>query len=211
MATLGWSSRRLHRTVCALFFFTLELGWAVGCEVGIGFFGQRTLGELGLISVTLFPSLQTSTQWRSRHHKSDGRSGTEEPSYALRTEERTGCLSLTAINWTFGRWLSFTRRLGWAAGGLMTTTLLHTEDGGRTWLRQLPVPCLPSVSPPCTVRAISFASPLSGVWVGSGALLHTEDGGRNWSRQNDPNILPDYLWDVTFVSPLSAWAVGSKW
>lgn len=56
-------------------------------------------------------------------------------------------------------------------------TILHTEDGGRTWKEQVS-------GTKENLNSIAFVDLERGWAVGRyGTILHTEDGGETWRRQ----------------------------
>jgi photosystem II stability/assembly factor-like uncharacterized protein len=86
---------------------------------------------------------------------------------------------------------------GWACGRL--GTILHTQDGARTWVPQ-------QSNTRCTLASMSFADASNGWVVGQeGTILHTGDGGKTWEKQKSP--VDTYLFGVHFVSPLEGWIV----
>src|SRR5215469_5454321 len=70
----------------------------------------------------------------------------------------------------------------WAVGA--NNTIVHTSDGGGTWVQQ----SVPTTVPPNTMfRDVAAASTLSAWVVGNdGVILRTVDGGQTWVRQNTP-------------------------
>ena len=86
---------------------------------------------------------------------------------------------------------------GWVISG---STLLHTTDGGQTWITQT------ANSP---INAIQFVRPASGWGVGPGGTIqHTGDGGQTWQYQNSGTT--EDLLDVDFVDASNGWAVGQN-
>ena len=93
---------------------------------------------------------------------------------------------------------TITPHTGWVVGE--QGTILHTEDGGRTWQQQNSGTTVP-------LESVSFITPQVGWVVGlSGTILHTEDGGRTWQTQDSGTRAE--LMSVTFLTPQSGWAVG---
>ena len=93
-----------------------------------------------------------------------------------------------------------TEKEGWACG--RWGTVLHTADGGKTWMLQ------PSGTEN-TLVSIYFVDPQNGWAVGEeGTILHTADGGKTWEKQKSP--VPFYLMKVYFVTPLKGWIVGER-
>ena len=92
-------------------------------------------------------------------------------------------------------------RDGWAVGA--GGTILHTGDGGATWVAQTAPPATPDLT------GVTFVDPRDGWAVGAGGtILHTGDGGATWVAQTAPPATPD-LTGVTFVDPRDGWAVGA--
>jgi len=93
-----------------------------------------------------------------------------------------------------------TPQSGWAVGD--SGTILHTEDGGKSWNPQVS-------NARDTLGSVAFATPQSGWAVGgSGTILHTEDGGKSWNPQ--VSNTRDNLYSVAFATPQSGWAVGDS-
>lgn len=102
-----------------------------------------------------------------------------------------------------------------SAGWLLTRggALRSTRDGGRTWAEQ--------TFPNHVVRAVRFADPLHGWWVGEqpldgipdarGVAFATSDGGEHWYEQA-LGVASPARWRLVDVWPRSAheaWVVGS--
>lgn len=80
---------------------------------------------------------------------------------------------------------------GWAVGA--GETILHTDDGGRTWVLQIaclwrpsglrgPCPPRPGGTPPHDLYGVSFVDREHGMAVGSaGYAFFTSDGGQTWT------------------------------
>lgn len=98
---------------------------------------------------------------------------------------------------------------GWAvgAGGV----ILHTADGGATWVRQ-------ASGVAARLQSVSFVDRDHG-WIvggmhdayshrGRGFVLHTTDGGQTWRREATA-LLPA-LRQVRFITPSEGWAVGES-
>ena len=89
---------------------------------------------------------------------------------------------------------------GWACG--RRGTMLHTSDGGTTWVRQ-------ETGTEFTLAAVHFADPKNGMAVGhEGTIMHTADGGMTWERQKSP--VDFFLMDVQCLSPLKAVIVTER-
>jgi photosystem II stability/assembly factor-like uncharacterized protein len=89
---------------------------------------------------------------------------------------------------------------GWACGrwGL----ILHSSDGGRTWIRQ-------NTEVDFTLVSIYFVDSQNGWAVGdSGTILHTIDGGKRWDKQKSP--VSYFLMGVYFASSLKGWIVTER-
>lgn len=83
---------------------------------------------------------------------------------------------------------------GWACG--RRGTMLHTSDGGVTWVRQ-------NTGTEFTLAAVHFADRKNGMAVGhEGTILHTSNGGASWERQKSP--VDFFLMDVHCLSPSKA-------
>jgi photosystem II stability/assembly factor-like uncharacterized protein len=93
-----------------------------------------------------------------------------------------------------------TEKDGWTSG--RWGTILHTGDGGQTWIRQ-------ASGTDYTLTSISFVDSRRGWAVGDGGtILHTSDGGMNWEKQKSPVIL--FLMGVHFANSQKGWAVGER-
>lgn len=98
-------------------------------------------------------------------------------------------------------------RRGWIVGA--AGTILHTEDGGRSWQEQ-------DSNTRAALFHVAFSDARHGWVVGQdGTILRTSDGGRNW-QEVSPDDLPDDLpKDATFMSvkftdSQHGWVVGYK-
>jgi photosystem II stability/assembly factor-like uncharacterized protein len=90
--------------------------------------------------------------------------------------------------------------LGWSCG--RWGTILHTQDGGKTWLEQ-------KSGSQNTLSGIYFVDPENGWAVGnSGTILHTKDGGKTWEKQESP--VPYYHMDVYFTTLEKGWIASEK-
>jgi photosystem II stability/assembly factor-like uncharacterized protein len=91
-----------------------------------------------------------------------------------------------------------TEKDGWACG--RWGTVLHTSDGGKTWIRQ-------DSGTDYTLSSIFFVDSHNGWAVGDqGTVIHTADGGKTWQKQKSP--VPFFLMRVYFATPLKGWIVG---
>ncbi len=89
---------------------------------------------------------------------------------------------------------------GWACG--RWGRILHTPDGGKTWVRQ-------NSGTDYTLSSIAFVDPLHGWAVGDrGTIIHTADGGKTWKKQGSP--VPFFLMRIYFLTPLKGWIVTEQ-
>lgn len=102
-------------------------------------------------------------------------------------------------------------QLGWAVGDKVywrdsignIWTMLHTTDGGQTWL-----PWSQSFGQYDTYYGIFFITETEGWAVGeNGTISHTTDGGVNWEYQSCP-VGNAMLRSVCFVNPDTGWITG---
>jgi photosystem II stability/assembly factor-like uncharacterized protein len=105
------------------------------------------------------------------------------------------------------RWVS-----GWAVGESADGygTIIHTTDGGKTWVRQ----GNPEMIPDAFLNGVSAVDHWN-AWVvgdssgGYGTILRTTDGGKTWIRQGSALSIPDVDFSgVSAVDREVAWAVG---
>ena len=108
---------------------------------------------------------------------------------------------------------------GWAVGSNVEGygTIIHTKNGGITWIRQGSSEMIPDVSLE-DVAAVDRKN----VWVvglnsageggvSYGTILRTTDGGENWTRQGSGSVIPDAgLSGVSALDDEVAWVVGSN-
>lgn len=88
---------------------------------------------------------------------------------------------------------------GWMVGD--GGTILHTSDGGSSWVTQ-------NSGVTKTLREAFFIDENIGWVVGNvNTILHTADGGLSWDQQYAPNY-PD-LYSVSFINADTGWAFGS--
>ncbi len=93
-----------------------------------------------------------------------------------------------------------TEKEGWASG--RWGCILHTEDGGKTWIRQ-------NSGTNLTLSSVFFIDSKKGWAVGEeGIIIHTKDGGKIWEKQKSPH--KSFYMKVFFVSPLKGWIVGEQ-
>jgi photosystem II stability/assembly factor-like uncharacterized protein len=97
--------------------------------------------------------------------------------------------------------LSFpTEMEGWASGRY--GTILHTSDGGATWIRQ-------ESGAQHTLASIFFTDPEHGWAVGvKGTIVHTSDGGKNWIKQESP--VDYYHMGIFFINPQKGWIASER-
>jgi photosystem II stability/assembly factor-like uncharacterized protein len=89
---------------------------------------------------------------------------------------------------------------GWASGRF--GTVLHTQDGGVSWMRQ-------QTGTNYTLSSIYFTNEKEGWAVGDqGTILHTVNGGKTWEKQKSP--VPYFLMKVYFVNEKKGWIVGER-
>jgi photosystem II stability/assembly factor-like uncharacterized protein len=91
-------------------------------------------------------------------------------------------------------------------------TIIHTRDGGNTWVRQGTASEIPDVS----LTGVWAIDP-NNAWVvggsdnGYGVILRTVDGGQTWTRQGSKDEIPDAaLGWISAVDNNTAWAVGDQ-
>jgi len=101
---------------------------------------------------------------------------------------------------------------GWAAGQAYDGfgTILHTENGGSTWVRQGDASMIPDADL-MDIRAVDEDN----VWAtgmafkGDPVILRTSDGGKTWKRQGMGSRLPaSDLIGICPVSEMVCWAAG---
>ncbi|HEY5168876.1 MAG TPA: YCF48-related protein [Thermoleophilia bacterium] len=94
----------------------------------------------------------------------------------------------------------------WAVGGTTQASVVHTSDGGFSWVRQYSGELHIQGTGFEWPNALAFPTPQSGWVVGDqGLILHTADGGATWERQSFGN---DRLVAVAFADDHTGWAVG---
>jgi photosystem II stability/assembly factor-like uncharacterized protein len=111
----------------------------------------------------------------------------------------------------------FTNGVGWVVGdsvvgdsGKLYGTILHTTDGGDTWVRQ----GTPDEIPDADFTSVSTIDACNAWVVGGksddfGVILRTEDGGQSWTRQGDTTQIPDVETSAVYaVNKRIAWVVG---
>ncbi len=89
---------------------------------------------------------------------------------------------------------------GWASG--RWGCILHTADGGKTWVRQ-------NSGTDLTLSSVFFVDSRNGWAVGEeGIILHTTDGGKTWEKQKSP--VPFFHMRVYFLSSSKGWVVSEQ-
>jgi photosystem II stability/assembly factor-like uncharacterized protein len=82
-------------------------------------------------------------------------------------------------------------------------TILHTDDGGSIWRKQI----IDTIDTSESFDSVAFATPSLG-WIAGmfGSILHTDDAGKTWRRQTTDTFTR--LFSVAFATPVSGWVVG---
>ena len=94
----------------------------------------------------------------------------------------------------------FDNKLAWVVGD--KGTVLHTQDGGRTWKKQ-------TSGITTALYSVHFSSAKEGWAVGKGGIaLHTTNGGTSWKKKVAPT--KEDLRDVFFVDENHGWIVGNN-
>lgn len=117
---------------------------------------------------------------------------------------------------------------GWAVGRktfaptLWGQVILHTSDGGATWVQQYEkTPPMGNLFSYFRLDAVSFVDSQHGWatgssetfdengWKSHGAILHTSDGGAHWEEQGEElaDGLSPELFDVQFLDTQHGWAL----
>ena len=79
-------------------------------------------------------------------------------------------------------------------------TIVHTTDGGKTWLQQ-------EADTENNLLGVSFVDSQHGWAIGhSGEILHTADSGKTWKKQRSG--VNRHLFGIHFVDPQTGWVVG---
>jgi len=98
----------------------------------------------------------------------------------------------------------------WVAGE--SATLLHTTDGGKTWIRQVMSGATSNFGGLAAFYGILFLNREDGWITGTdGLIYHTEDGGKQWIRQKTPFANYTILRAASFVDRKEGWVVGSRY
>ena len=89
---------------------------------------------------------------------------------------------------------------GWASG--RWGCILHTADGGKTWVRQ-------NTGTDLTLSSVFFVDPKNGWAVGEeGIIIHTKDGGKTWEKQKSP--VRFFHMKVHFETTLKGWIASEQ-
>ena len=84
--------------------------------------------------------------------------------------------------------------------------ILHTSDGGKTWITQVNESIIPSIEPG---GDFYFINSNNGWFIGAkGIIFYTGDGGKNWKRQKSGTEL--HLHGVHFVDAPKGWVIGDS-
>ena len=96
--------------------------------------------------------------------------------------------------------------MGWAVGS--RGTILHTRDGGRSWINS-------SLSEDLALSSVAFVNSTRGWIVGEfGVIFQTQNGGKNWIKQKSPVEVSFVsgesrnLFALLFPEPENGWAFG---
>jgi photosystem II stability/assembly factor-like uncharacterized protein len=91
----------------------------------------------------------------------------------------------------------------WAVGGL--GDVLHTSDGGSTWVTQT----LTCDWPVCDKRLfdVDFVDTQQG-WIAGEGLYHTGDGGQHWEMRSVDTVVDFH--DVQFIDAQNGWLAGDR-
>ncbi len=89
---------------------------------------------------------------------------------------------------------------GWASG--RWGCILHTGDGGKTWVRQ-------NTGTDLTLSSVFFMDSKHGWAVGEeGIIIHTKDGGKTWEKQKSP--VRFFHMKVHFENPQKGWIASEQ-
>ena len=89
---------------------------------------------------------------------------------------------------------------GWASG--RWGCILHTADGGKTWVRQ-------KTGTDLTLSSVFFIDTKRGWAVGEeGIIIHTRDGGKTWGKQKSPASF--FHMKVLFLTPATGYIVSER-
>jgi photosystem II stability/assembly factor-like uncharacterized protein len=97
-------------------------------------------------------------------------------------------------------------KIAWVVGS--NGTIIRTEDGGRTWVKQASNTNASLMKVAAVDRCDAWI--VGGTDNGYAVILRTTDGGRTWTRQgNASTVVAEGLIDVTAANNRNAWAVGT--
>lgn len=112
----------------------------------------------------------------------------------------------SASGWAVGRQM---RHIPKSGNKPFNYFILHTNDGGKTWITQYDEPSERNDDPGDGLFDIHFINADTGWVVGSkGRILHTKDGGKHWERQNGGT--DSILRRVHFTDGKRGWVIGNK-
>lgn len=201
-----------------------KTGWAVGGT-----------GSVGGSNMQVFKTEDGGKSWRMLSRQSYGayfvdakvgwnvQGGLAESSWIVRTDDGgdTWKAQKQLSDDSTATFFFVDSTTGWVAGErwghqpgdgnvLLGYFILHTEDGGRTWVTQFEEPAGKYHDIFDGLKDIYFINPKIG-WIAAsgGRIFHTTDGGKHWLRQKTPT--PDFSLDkIHFVDARHGWAAGMK-
>ncbi len=169
-------------------FATAQSGWVVGSS---GTILHTEDGGSQLEAADAAAPANTSTSWPPPRRNRSGPWVLTAPSCTPRMAVPLGISRPAApVRDLLG--IAFvTPQSGWVVGH--GGTILHTEDGGRTWNTQ-------TSRTRADLIEVTFATPQSGWAVGDrGTTLHTDDGGNTWTPQRCGTLVG--LRSIVFARP----------
>lgn len=96
-------------------------------------------------------------------------------------------------------------KIAWVVGG--NGTIIHTEDGGKTWIQQVSNTRAPLYKVAVVDRYNAWI--IGNTDNGYAVILRTSDGGLTWTRQGNASTVKTIgLIDITAADNRTAWAVG---
>ena len=99
---------------------------------------------------------------------------------------------------------------GWAVGD--SGTILHTDDGGDTWRRQVfPFEQLPDYEDDADLFAVEFIDTLTGFISSWNSIFKTINGGETWNIKYSKNLNSGRFHDIEFLNGEIGFAVGGFW
>lgn len=202
----------------SIIFIDHRQGWAVGAngtilhtsDAGRKWTAQSSGTEAYLLSVgfcdrergwavgssrTILHTVSAGQSWRSQTISVD-----QLPSKVPKEEPHARLVDYILLPDDLFTSLSFVDCLrGWVAGS--HGAILHTEDGGVTWLTQ-------SSGTTERLNAVQFITKDKGWAIGNrGVILNTIDGGKTWQPQSSGTR--EDLHDISFVDTDLGWIGGS--